>query len=61
MARFEADFKAAAAVVKADMAEGEASHVHGTPTIFINGVEYSGPMHPDYLALWIQEELAVNR
>jgi protein-disulfide isomerase len=61
MGKFEADFKAAAATVKADVAEGDAAHVHGTPTLFINGIEYTGPMHPDYLALWIQEELAVNR
>jgi protein-disulfide isomerase len=61
MARFEADFTAAAPVVKADIAEGDAAHVHGTPALFINGVEYSGPMHPDYIALWIEEALAVNR
>jgi protein-disulfide isomerase len=61
MKKFEADYKAIEAQVKADMAEGDAADVHGTPTLFINGFEYTGPMHPDYLQLWIEEELAVNR
>jgi protein-disulfide isomerase len=61
MGKFEADFKAAEPVVKADIAEGDAAHVHGTPALFINGIEYSGPMHPEYIAQWIEEALAVNR
>lgn len=61
MAAFERDYAAAAAQVQADIAEGEAAKVPGTPTLFINGRRYAGPMHPRYLKLWIEEELAVNR
>lgn len=61
MARFEATFTAMLGKVEADLAEGNAAGVDGTPAIFINGKEYQGPAHPKYLAMWIEEELAVNR
>ena len=58
--RFEADFQAAASVVQADIDEGDAAGVSGTPTLFIDGREYRGPMHPRYLQLWIDEELGLE-
>jgi protein-disulfide isomerase len=61
MGRFEANFNAMAPRVEADIADGNAAGVDGTPTVFINGVEYKGPTHPKYVSLWIEEELAVNR
>lgn len=61
MGRFEANYNAALSRVEADIAEGNAAGVNGTPAIFINGKEYKGPNHPKYLGLWIEEELAVNR
>lgn len=61
MKRFAADFDAAAPTVQAEVDEGDAAGVDGTPTLFINGREYSGPAHPRYLRLWFEEELAVNR
>ena len=61
MAVFERDYAAAAARVQADVAEGDAADIHGTPTLFVNGRRYEGPMHPRYLQMWIDEELAVNR
>jgi protein-disulfide isomerase len=61
MARFEANFAAAQAKVEADVAEGDAAGINGTPTIFVNGKVYEGPAHPKYLGMWIEEELAVNR
>ena len=32
-----------------------------TPTLFFNDRKYEGPMHPKYIEMWIDEELAVNR
>lgn len=61
MARFEASFASVRSTVEADVAEGNAAGVAGTPTVFINGVPYEGPHHPKYMSLWIEEELAVNR
>lgn len=61
MARFEANYAAALGRVEADIAEGSAAGVGGTPTVYINGKQYEGPMHPKYIGLWIEEELAVNR
>jgi len=60
MAKFQADYDAAEAKVRADMKEGDAAGVDGTPTLFFEGREYAGPWHPDYFGYWIAEELAVN-
>jgi protein-disulfide isomerase len=59
--KFQRDFTAAAARVQADRAEGERADIRGTPALFINGREYTGPHHPRYVRMWIEEELAVNR
>ena len=61
MARFEKDFEAAAAQVKADDAEGNTVKVMGTPTLFINGQRYEDPLEDEFFESWVQEELAVNR
>ncbi len=61
MARFESDYQAAAPIVQAHIKEGDAAGVRVTPTLYINGNQYKGPMHPRYMKLWIEEELAVNR
>ncbi|MBP6629254.1 MAG: thioredoxin domain-containing protein [Kofleriaceae bacterium] len=58
---FEADYAAAEARVKAEMAEGDAVGVDHTPTLFFAGREYEGPMMAKYLGMWIEEEVAVNR
>lgn len=61
MTKFEADYTAAEPQVQADVDEGNRAGVQGTPTTFINGVVYEGPMHPSYIRMWIEEELALNR
>ena len=60
MKQFDADFDAVAPQVDADMKEGDAAGVDGTPTIFFNGRLYEGPAHPKYFKYWIDEELATN-
>jgi len=61
MTKFEADYQAAAAQVAADLKQGDAAGVDSTPTLFFNDRKYEGPMHPKYIEMWIEEELAVNR
>lgn len=61
MPRFEQAYEAAAAQVTSDLQQGEAAGVDSTPTVYFNDRKYEGPMHPRYLGLWIDEELAVNR
>ena len=60
MNRFETDFKTAEAVVNADKAEGTEAGVSGTPTLYVNGRKYDGILHPKYLKMWIEEELALE-
>lgn len=59
--KFAADYKAAAAQVEADHAQGKSVGVSGTPGVFFNDRKYEGPLHPKYLGMWIEEENAVNR
>jgi protein-disulfide isomerase len=59
--RFTADYDVVAPAVDADQAEGDAAEVNSTPTLFFNGVPYTGPHYGKYLAMWIEEEAAVNR
>jgi protein-disulfide isomerase len=61
MARFEADFNATAAQVEADKKEGDDAGVNSTPTLYINGRAYDGPLVAKYVKMWIEEELAMNR
>ena len=61
VAKFTADYKAFAAQVDADKAQGEAAGVDSTPTIFFNDRRYDGPPAPKYIGMWIDEENAVNR
>jgi protein-disulfide isomerase len=63
MGKFEAAYNdpAIAAQVMSDLAQGEKAGVDATPTLFFNNRKYEGPMHPKYIELWIEEELAVNR
>jgi protein-disulfide isomerase len=47
--------------VTTDAKQGDTAGVDSTPTLFFNDRRYEGPMHPKYIEMWIDEELAVNR
>ena len=51
----------AAAHVASDLGQGDSVGVQATPTLFFNDRKYEGPLHPKYITMWIEEELAVNR
>ena len=61
MPKFEKAYEAASPLVTSDLKQGEAAGVDSTPTVFFNDRKYEGPMHPKYIEMWIDEELAVNR
>jgi protein-disulfide isomerase len=60
-ATFDKKYAEALPQVQSDLAQGDAAGVDATPTLFFNDKKYEGPMHPKYLAMWIEEEIAVNR
>jgi protein-disulfide isomerase len=61
LAKFDADYAAAASQVEMDRAQGEGAGIESTPTLFFNDRKYEGPQTPKYIGMWIEEELAVNR
>jgi protein-disulfide isomerase len=61
MAKFEADYNAAAPHVEQQHAQGTAAGVQSTPTLYFNDKKYEGPMSVKYLEMSIDEEIAVNR
>lgn len=61
MARFETDYAAAQPQVVADKNEGIAAGVTSTPTLYINGVTYTGPPIDKYVKAFISEALALSR
>jgi protein-disulfide isomerase len=60
-AKFLTDFDEAAVRISDDQKDGDTVGVDGTPALFFNGREYKGPRLSKYLAMWIDEEMAVNR
>jgi len=60
-AKFTALYDTAIPQITSDVAQGDAAGVDATPTLFFNDRKYEGPLHPRYIAMWIDEELAVNR
>jgi protein-disulfide isomerase len=60
-AKFEKAYDAASAQVTSDFEQGKTNGVNSTPTLYFNDRKYEGPMHPKYIEMWIDEELAVNR
>jgi protein-disulfide isomerase len=60
-ARFEKAYNDTSGQVTSDLKQGEAAGVDSTPTLFFNDRKYEGPMHPKYIEMWIDEEVAVNR
>ena len=60
-AKFAAAYEAADAQVTSDLDQGRANDVDSTPTVFFNDRRYKGPISAEYIEMWIEEELAVNR
>jgi protein-disulfide isomerase len=60
-AKFQKAYEDVGAQVTSDLKQGEKAGVDSTPTLFFNDRKYEGPMHPKYIEMWIDEELAVNR
>jgi len=59
--KFEKAYDDASTQVTHDLKQGETAGVDSTPTLFFNDRKYDGPMHPKYIEMWIDEEVAVNR
>jgi protein-disulfide isomerase len=59
MKRFEADWssKETAAVIARDVQDGDRAGVEGTPTVFINGKRYHGPLAPEGIKPVLEAEL----
>jgi predicted DsbA family dithiol-disulfide isomerase len=60
LGKWQADLAAAGERVDADRAEGMALHVDHTPTIYIGGREYRGPLRYEFLKDWVDEALATQ-
>src|SRR5215471_9860510 len=56
--RQDLDSQAVKARVQKDRSDGQALGLQATPTIYINGREYTDPKDTDSLREWIKEELA---
>jgi predicted DsbA family dithiol-disulfide isomerase len=56
--RWRTDLAEARARVAKDHAEGERLDISGTPTIYINGRKYKGPLRYEDVKDWVDEELA---
>lgn len=62
MSEFNADYNDASSRVEADKSEGSSANLRSTPTLYINGRQYRGPIRlAKYLAMWLEEELALNQ
>ena len=59
MHRFEADLNAPETMqtIQHDVADGDRAGVQGTPTIFINGQKFNGPIQLDVLKPVLEDEL----
>jgi protein-disulfide isomerase len=61
MDKFTRNYDEVSGQVTSDAKQGETAGVDSTPTLFFNDRKYEGPMHPKYIEMWIDEEVAVNR
>lgn len=55
--KWKADIELVKEQVARDRAEGERLHIDSTPTLFLDGRRYHGPIRDDELKDWIEEEL----
>jgi protein-disulfide isomerase len=55
--KWQSDLEAARPQVAKDRADGEKLEISSTPTVFVGGRKYAGPLEYDDLKDWIEEEL----
>jgi predicted DsbA family dithiol-disulfide isomerase len=55
--KWKADLAKASDRVEKDHSEGEKLDITGTPTLYINGRKYSGPLRYEEVKDWVDEEL----
>jgi protein-disulfide isomerase len=55
--KWQADLEPARTQVAKDRADGEKLEINATPTLFLDGKKYHGPLEVDELKDWIDEEL----
>ena len=55
--KWKADLTAANAKVELEHAEGEKLDIGGTPTLYVNGRQYAGPLRYEEFKDWVDEEL----
>lgn len=60
MEQFEEDYEAAGELVERDRSRAREVGVRATPTVFINGREFTDPKRFEYVRLRIQEALALG-
>lgn len=60
MDQFDEDFEASGEIVSRDQSRGREAGVSATPTVYINGREFTDPKRFEYVKMWIEEELALN-
>jgi predicted DsbA family dithiol-disulfide isomerase len=58
LGKWQSELAGAGERVDADRAEGLALHIDHTPTIYIGGREYRGPLRYEFLKDWVDEALA---
>src|SRR5207249_4430219 len=56
--KWKADLPMAREQVDREHAQGEKLDITGTPTLYINGRKYKGPLRYEELNDWVEEELA---
>jgi protein-disulfide isomerase len=55
--KWQGDIEASRPQVAKDRADGEKLEINATPTMYIDGKKYRGPLEYDELKDWIEEEL----
>jgi protein-disulfide isomerase len=55
--KWQSDIEASRPQVAKDRADGEKLEISSTPTVYVGGRKYAGPLEYEDLKDWIEEEL----